>query len=51
MDDGEGTDFHAVRQGQIALTPLKVDLTDHAGLDHWAQAAKLLPTGPDRPLA
>ena len=51
MDDGEGTDFHAVRQGQIALTPLKVDLTDHAGLDHWAQAAKLLPTGPGRPLA
>ena len=51
MDDGEGTDFHAVRQGQIALTPLKVDLTDHAGLDHWAQTAKLLPTGPGRPLA
>jgi 5'-nucleotidase len=29
---GEGTDFHAVAQGQVSVTPLQVDLTDHAGL-------------------
>ncbi|MCK6426610.1 MAG: 5'/3'-nucleotidase SurE [Burkholderiaceae bacterium] len=37
---GEGTDFHAVAQGQVSLTPLQVDLTDHAALpawQHWVQ--------------
>jgi len=38
LDDGEGTDFHAVRQGHIAITPLKVDLSDHAALGAWTQA-------------
>ena len=38
MDDGEGTDFHATRQGHIAITPLKVDLTDHDGQADWAKA-------------
>jgi 5'-nucleotidase len=32
---GEGTDFHAVAQGRISITPLQVDLTDHAGLPQW----------------
>ena len=35
---GEGTDFHAVAQGQISITPLQIDLTDHHGLTYWAQA-------------
>lgn len=26
-DDGEGTDFHAVRNGFVSLTPLQIDLT------------------------
>ncbi|MBU3738916.1 MAG: 5'/3'-nucleotidase SurE [Rhodoferax sp.] len=44
MDDAEGTDFHATRQGHIAMTPLKVDLTDHERLGYWAQtAARLRP--------
>ena len=34
-DAGEGTDFHAVDHGHIALTPLGVDLTDHRALDVW----------------
>ncbi|MEY8878843.1 MAG: 5'/3'-nucleotidase SurE [Leptothrix sp. (in: b-proteobacteria)] len=34
---GEGTDFHAVANGQISITPLQVDLTDHARLGLWAQ--------------
>ncbi len=29
---GEGTDFHAVAQGCVSITPLQVDLTDHASL-------------------
>lgn len=36
-DDADGTDFHATAQGHIALTPLQVDLTDHANLEHWAR--------------
>jgi 5'-nucleotidase len=39
MDDSEGTDFHATNQGHIAVTPLKVDLTDHDRLGYWAQTA------------
>lgn len=41
-DDAEGTDFHATAQGHVAMTPLKVDLTDHEGLGHWAQTAARL---------
>ncbi|QHJ01638.1 5'/3'-nucleotidase SurE [Xylophilus rhododendri] len=34
-DNSEGTDFHAVAQGHIAMTPLKVDLTDHDNMAEW----------------
>ena len=34
-DSGEGTDFHATAAGHIALTPLQIDLTDHANLGQW----------------
>jgi 5'-nucleotidase len=33
---GEGTDFHAVANGMVSITPLQVDLTHHAALPHWA---------------
>ena len=33
---GEGTDFHAVANGYVSVTPLQVDLTDHAGLPAWS---------------
>jgi 5'-nucleotidase len=33
---GEGTDFHAVAQGCVSITPLQVDLTDHAACAAWA---------------
>jgi 5'-nucleotidase len=33
---GEGTDFHAVAQGCVSITPLQVDLTDHAQRSAWA---------------
>ena len=32
---GPGTDFHATANGQVSVTPLQVDLTDHAALSHW----------------
>ena len=38
MDDAEGTDFHATAHGHVALTPLKVDLTEHEQLGHWGKA-------------
>ncbi len=33
---GDGTDFHAVANGQVSITPLQVDLTDHARLPAWS---------------
>lgn len=41
-DDAEGTDFHATFQGHVSLTPLQVDLTDHAHLRYWGQTAAAL---------
>ncbi|NDP37626.1 MAG: 5'/3'-nucleotidase SurE [Rhodoferax sp.] len=41
-DEAEGTDFHATSQGHVAMTPLKVDLTDHDNLGYWAQTAAKL---------
>ncbi|MDO9235017.1 MAG: 5'/3'-nucleotidase SurE [Aquabacterium sp.] len=35
-EDGEGTDFHAVRQGHVSITPLQVDMTDHKKLPAWS---------------
>jgi 5'-nucleotidase len=38
QDTGEGTDFYAIEQGGVAITPLKVDLTRHeavAGIADW----------------
>ena len=38
-DAQPGTDFHATSQGYVSVTPLQVDLTDHAGLKYWAAMA------------
>jgi 5'-nucleotidase len=38
QDAGEGTDFHAIAEGAVAVTPLKVDLTRHeavTGIAEW----------------
>jgi 5'-nucleotidase len=35
--EGDGTDFHAVADGQVSITPLQVDLTHHAALGHWRE--------------
>ena len=34
-EGGEGTDFHATANGAVSITPLQVDLTDHAALPGW----------------
>ena len=34
-DEGEGTDFQVTRDGGVSITPLQVDMTDHAGLPRW----------------
>ena len=33
QDAGEGTDFHAVKENRVAITPLQIDLTHYAQLD------------------
>jgi 5'-nucleotidase len=41
QDSGEGTDFHAIEQGIVTVTPLLVDLTRHDSLPqlkHWLKA-------------
>jgi len=37
QDAGPGTDFHAVRSGYVAITPLQVDLTRYSALEQVAQ--------------
>jgi 5'-nucleotidase len=37
-DAGEGTDFHATAAGCVSITPLQVDLTDHARLADWTSS-------------
>ena len=32
-DDGPGTDFHAIRDGYVSITPIHVDLTRYQALD------------------
>ncbi len=36
QDAGPGTDFYAVKNGYVSITPIKVDLTNHAALESVA---------------
>ena len=36
QDTGPGTDFHAIAQGFVSVSPIKVDLTAHASIDKVA---------------
>lgn len=43
-DAGEGTDFHAVANGFVSVTPLQIDLTRHSSLadtQRWLEAVSL----------
>lgn len=42
---GEGTDFHATAHGRISVTPLQIDLTDHAASPQWARWVATAPGG------
>jgi 5'-nucleotidase len=47
QDAGEGTDFHAVANNRVSVTPLQIDLTQYANLDsvrHWLGQCAPLPT-------
>src|SRR5690348_11608873 len=46
-DDGPGTDFHAVREGSISITPIQVDLTRYQALDKVAGWVATLPRNAD----
>lgn len=40
QDAGEGTDFHAINNGYVSITPLHIDFTHYKGFDdlkHWAE--------------
>jgi len=40
QDAGPGTDFEAIAQGYVSVTPLQIDLTRHSalpGLQHWLE--------------
>ena len=36
QDAGEGTDFHAIEQGFVSITPLQVDMTAYASVAELA---------------
>lgn len=39
-DAGEGTDFHAIKNGYVSITPMQVDMTNHgqiADLNEWSK--------------
>lgn len=43
QDCGPGTDFHAVAQGAVSITPIATDLTHHRALEKVGQWAQGLP--------
>jgi 5'-nucleotidase len=40
---GVGTDFHATTNAQVSITPLQVDLTDHASAPRWRARLEAAP--------
>ena len=41
QDAGPGTDFYAIAQGYVSVTPLQIDLTRHAALPELERWLKL----------
>jgi 5'-nucleotidase len=46
---GVGTDFHATANACVSITPLQVDLTDHARLPDWIRWGQGMATGSPEP--
>ncbi len=42
QDAGPGTDFYAIKQNQVSITPLQVDLTAHSLLDNVSNWVEIL---------
>ena len=42
QDAGEGTDFHAIRNKHISITPIQIDLTRHQSLSTLSKWAEVL---------
>jgi len=45
QDSGPGTDFHAIREGYVSVTPLQIDLTRHsavADVERWLAGVNIL---------
>jgi len=42
QDAGEGTDFHAIRNKHISITPIQIDLTRHQSLSTLSKWAEIL---------
>ena len=49
QDAGPGTDFHAVRSGNVSITPIQVDLTRYQALEKVASWVGGLSAALDRP--
>ena len=41
-DAGPGTDFHALRENFVSVTPLKIDLTQYTNLDSLSDWVSLI---------
>ena len=42
-EEGPGTDFYAIREGYVSVTPLQVDLTRHNAIQDLASWLKRVP--------
>ena len=44
LDAGPGTDFYAINQGQVSVTPISVDMTAHDSLNSLARWIEAIDT-------
>jgi len=45
QDAGPGTDFYAINQGMVSITPIKIDMTDYRAMEdlsNWSKEIKIL---------
>ncbi len=51
QDAGPGTDFFAINQGKVSITPMKVDFTHHQVIEQltdWARTLRMSPSESER---
>ena len=47
QDAGPGTDFHAIRENKVSITPLRIDLTHYESFDHLSKWVEHLSDSPN----